>query len=82
MKTAQHEAPKMTATNSGGRSFFAPVVQTKLTVNTPGDQYEQEADRAADQVMRMQEGDAPIAQRMPLSPFVQRKCAEIGRAHV
>jgi hypothetical protein len=30
-------------------------IQTKLTVNTPGDIYEQEADRVADQVMRMPE---------------------------
>lgn len=30
-------------------------VQTKLTVNQPGDQYEQVADRMADQVMRMTE---------------------------
>jgi len=28
-------------------------LQTKLTINTPGDQYEQEADRVAEQVMRM-----------------------------
>src|SRR5690349_24739920 len=29
------------------------VIQTKLTVNKPGDEFEQEADRVADQVMRM-----------------------------
>jgi hypothetical protein len=36
----------------------APVpetIQTKLTVNQPGDPYEQEADQVADQVMRMSE---------------------------
>ena len=31
----------------------ALLIQTSLKVNTPGDQYEQEADRVADQVMRM-----------------------------
>jgi hypothetical protein len=31
------------------------AIQAKLAVNTPGDQYEQEADRVADQVMRMPE---------------------------
>ncbi len=41
----------------------APKLQKKLTVNTPGDQYEQEADRVAEQVMRMPE------------PQVQRQCA-------
>jgi len=34
-------------------------VQTKLAVSTPGDQYEQEADRVADQVVQMKE--APCA---------------------
>src|SRR6266550_3286032 len=29
------------------------VLQAKLTVNEPGDQYEQEADRVAERVMRM-----------------------------
>src|SRR3954462_4246386 len=38
-------------------------LQAKLTINQPGDRYEVEADRVADQVMRMPE------------PQVQRKCA-------
>jgi hypothetical protein len=33
----------------------APAVQQKLAVNQPGDEYEQEADRVAGQVMRMAE---------------------------
>lgn len=41
-------------------------LQTKLTVNTPGDKYEQEADRVADIVMRMPE------------PTVQRECETCG----
>src|ERR1700712_947542 len=32
-----------------------PFVQPKLTVNKPGDKYEQEADSMADKVMRMAE---------------------------
>ena len=42
--------------------FFAPPLplQTKLAVNEPGDMYEQEADRVAEQVMRMPE---PSVQR-------------------
>ena len=43
-------------------------VQTKLAINMPGDQYEQEADRVADQVMRM-----------PASSL-QRQCACDGAA--
>src|SRR5579859_71836 len=38
-------------------------LQAKLAVNTPGDSYEKEADRVAEQVMRMTE------------PQLQRKCA-------
>ncbi len=71
-------------------SFFggggsAPFFQAKLTVNQPGDTHEREADAVADQVMRMKTGDAPIVQRMPLTPVspfgggegeaVQRACA-------
>jgi|GEM_PF-6858759 len=47
----------------GGACHTCPTrVQAKLTVNQPGDEYEQEADRVADQVMRMPE------------PMVQRAC--------
>jgi hypothetical protein len=67
-----HTAAAQAATASKSASFFQP----KLTVNTPGDAYEQEADRVADQVMRMKNGDAPVVQRMPITPLsVQRKCA-------
>lgn len=34
------------------KTFFNPVVQPKLNVNKPGDAFETEADRMADQVMR------------------------------
>jgi len=39
-------------TRPGGGEFF-PRVQTKMTVNRPGDKFEQEADKTADKVMRM-----------------------------
>ena len=42
------------------------ILQTKLQVNTPGDTYEQEADRVAEQVMRMPE------------PQLQRTGADFG----
>jgi hypothetical protein len=41
----------------------AGSIQTKLAINKPGDEYEQEADRVAEQVMRMPE------------PQLQRACA-------
>lgn len=52
----------------------ATLVQPKLSINTPGDRYEQEADRVADAVMGMSEGDTPVLQKMSLSPVssVQR----------
>lgn len=50
-------------------------LQTKLTVNTPGDQYEQEADRVAEQVMRMPEGSPVMSQTTGVSPGLQRKCS-------
>lgn len=68
MKVTQ--SPTREAKTSAKSPFFAPVIQPKLTVNTPGDAYEQEADRIADQVMRMKDGDAPV---------VQRKCAKCER---
>lgn len=43
--------------NPGARlsNFRNPVIQAKLKVGQPGDKYEQEADRVADQVMKMHE---------------------------
>jgi hypothetical protein len=47
-----------------------PIVQTKLSVSSPTDEHEKEADKTADKVMRMQEGATTPT---PISP-VQRKC--------
>ncbi|GAA0560584.1 eCIS core domain-containing protein [Chitinophaga japonensis] len=79
----QHARTKenIAANNNKGGSFFSPaLVQPKLTVNEPGDMYEQEADAMADKVMRM-----PGSQGLPpffsplaasgISRLVQRKCA-------
>src|SRR5436305_1751586 len=49
-------------------SHSAPSIQTRLTVNKPGDPFEQEADRVADQVMRM-----------PAPATVQRKCSSCAK---
>ena len=54
-------------------SFF----QSKLTVNEPGDEYEQEADRVADHIMRMPINDQPFFK--PMSPAIstlQKKCKD------
>ncbi len=54
-----------------------PFFQPKLTVNTPGDAYEQEADQVADRVMGMQSGEAAPPQALSLTPVapIQRQCA-------
>jgi hypothetical protein len=53
------------------------LLQPKLTINTPGDVYEQEADAMADRVMRMTDTSV---QNKPVTGLigtsVQRKCAE------
>ena len=61
---------------AGGGGFFAPVQQTsspavqfKLTVNKPGDKFEQEADKMADKVMRMPAAPAPAKEdKLPGMP--------------
>jgi hypothetical protein len=63
------------------RLIRSPYIQRKLQVSTPGDPYEQEADRVADTVMRMPEpqataGESTRIQAKPLAtritPLVQR----------
>ncbi len=58
--SATHSSASPFFAKAGGGDFFAPVsrgapatVQTKLTVNKPGDKFEQEADTMAEKVMRM-----------------------------
>ncbi len=59
------------------RLLLARGVQAKLTVSQPGDPWEREADRVADQVTRMPEpGGAGPAITPLAAPRVERKCAE------
>ena len=60
------------------RMLRAHLIQAKLTINQPGDEYEREADRVADQVMRMELTDsaAPARDTNQHDSHVQRKCAE------
>ncbi|HVZ42153.1 MAG TPA: DUF4157 domain-containing protein [Candidatus Kapabacteria bacterium] len=68
------------------KGMQAHTVQPKLTVNAPGDAFEQEADRVADHVMRMPApGGATPASEAPgvaassgTAPHVQRACAACG----
>jgi len=62
-----------------GNQAFGRVIQAKLQISQPGDAYELEADRVAEQVMRTPDaasagpgaGDAP-----PQISLLQRKCAQ------
>jgi len=60
--------------NNENTTFFKPFVQPKLTINQPGDIYEQEADTVAERVMRTPEPHSTFFQPIPLTS-VQRKCA-------
>ncbi len=56
-----------------------PRLQSKLAINTPGDQYEQEADRVAELVMRMPDPNmAGSPATASTAPVLQRKCASGG----
>jgi len=60
LEFARSHAPnlsRLAANSSGDR---ASTIQPKLTVGQPNDQYEQEADRVADQVMSMPETAQPV----------------------
>lgn len=61
------------------RLIPSPYIQAKLNVSSPGDQYEHEADRVADTVMRM--SDAQVNPRATVSnqtqiSRLQRQCTE------
>src|SRR5215216_5390865 len=61
------------------RLLRSRVMQAKLTINEPGDKYEQEADRVAEQVMRMPDpgatNEAPISGQTQIIQ-IQRMCSE------
>ena len=77
-ETAPHPSAKVPALGLSfqravGNQTIGKLIQTKLTVNQPGDRYEREADRVADAVMRMPLAEAP--ESSPRGPRIQKKCA-------
>lgn len=58
-----------------GRFLRSAAIQAKVAVGPAHDEYEREADRVADQVMRMPAAAAMPAPRSSPSEAVQRKCA-------
>lgn len=61
-------APKGQTQPGGGGSFFQP----KLSINEPGDVYEQEADAVAERVMRTEDSNGSLFFK-PALPALQRK---------
>ena len=62
-----------------GNRAFGRILPAKLAISQPGDQYEQEADRVADQIMRMPDPATPTVVQSDGPPQVsrlQRKCAQ------
>ncbi len=79
---AAQAAEKPFFEKAGGGDFFkpggdkAPPVQAKMTVNKPGDKFEQEADKMADKVMRMPDpapGKEEKIQRAPEEKVQKRE---------
>lgn len=71
-----HQSPSLSLQRALGNHAVGLMLQTKLTVNQPGDMYEQEADRVADQVMRMPEPGRVAASAAAGSTLnLQRKCS-------
>lgn len=66
--------------SSAGRPTVSPTtgVQRKLTVGTPGDAYEREADRAAEQMLRMPEAGAARASASKSGPNVESSSVRGG----
>ena len=58
-----------------GNEALGRRIQAKLKVSQPDDSYEQEADRVADQVMRMPEASPPTASQQT-GPQIQRLCTD------
>src|SRR5271157_2794623 len=59
--------PRIPATQEGGNGTDGHALQAKLSINQPGDEFEQDAERVADEVMRLSPsgaGGRPRIQRM------------------
>lgn len=85
--TATQTASQPFFAKAGGGGFFepatartAPVVQMKMTVNKPGDKFEQEADRMAYQIMRMPAPQQEKLQRQPEEKLQKKENPLIGKA--
>jgi hypothetical protein len=67
-----HDLQRTIGNSATTRLFNGALLQPKLTVSDPGDEYEREADRVADHVMRMPD---PTSGPPLLNGAIQRKCS-------
>ena len=76
MQTIASKTDHLVHTSARNTAARVPFFQPKLTINTPGDPFEQEADAIADQVMRMpvHQGSFISLKPLPVSTIL-RKCA-------
>ena len=58
------------------KKLLGEPLQTKLRINEAGDQYEQEADRVAEQIMRMPVPGSKGEKSSSVFPLIQRR--EVG----
>lgn len=70
-------ASKLARSASATTPEWTPGASARLRVSEPSDAYEHEADRVAEQVMRMPDATASSAHPRPtsLAPTLQRKCS-------
>ena len=64
-----------------GNQALSRLIQAKLQISQPGDEYEQEADHMAEQVMRMRDpavAEVAVSRNLPTVSRLQRKCAQCG----
>lgn len=63
MKRRRHRKRAIQKKTEGNDQFLKPTVQTKLSMGKPGDKYEVEADKMADQVVNNKSGDGAIQKK-------------------
>lgn len=73
-----NQAIQKLARSSVGFDFAKIGIPPRLKVSRPGDEYEQEADKIAEQVMRMPSSDSPIPITNVKKRTVDGKCSTCG----
>ena len=74
--------PLLRLQRSIGNQAVGRLIQAKLKISQPGDQYEQEADRVADQVTSMPSPEStPTAQRQIIPEEEKKRNSRCNRNH-